>query len=134
MSRRPLISVGVAGFEPTTSSTPCWRDTRLRYTPEIYSKIKALHQKCKAKIKSGWQDSNLRPPHPKCGAIPGYATPRTLEAKSLALSQGFYTSGAPERIRTPNPRSRNPIFYPVELRVQDVCKNRNSADKRKLPL
>lgn len=26
---------------------------------------------------SGWQDSNLRPPHPKCGAIPGYATPRT---------------------------------------------------------
>ncbi len=25
---------------------------------------------------SGWQDSNLRPPHPKCGAIPGYATPR----------------------------------------------------------
>ncbi len=27
---------------------------------------------------SGWQDSNLRPPHPKCGAIPGYATPRTF--------------------------------------------------------
>lgn len=25
---------------------------------------------------SGWQDSNLRPPHPKCGAIPGYATSR----------------------------------------------------------
>ena len=29
-------------------------------------------------------------------------------------------SGALERIRTPNPRSRNPIFYPVELRVQFV--------------
>ena len=29
-------SVGVAGFEPTTSSTPCWRDTRLRYTPRNY--------------------------------------------------------------------------------------------------
>ena len=29
-----------------------------------------------SQIKSGWQDSNLRPPHPKCGAIPGYATPR----------------------------------------------------------
>ena len=26
---------------------------------------------------SGWQDSNLRPPAPKAGAIPGYATPRT---------------------------------------------------------
>ena len=27
---------------------------------------------------SGWQDSNLRPPRPKRGAIPGYATPRNL--------------------------------------------------------
>ena len=26
---------------------------------------------------SGWQDSNLRPPAPKAGAIPGYATSRT---------------------------------------------------------
>ena len=26
--------------------------------------------------------------------------------------------GALERIRTPNPRSRNPIFYPIELRTQ----------------
>ena len=28
-------------------------------------------------VVSGWQDSNLRPPAPKAGAIPGYATPRT---------------------------------------------------------
>ena len=27
---------------------------------------------------SGWQDSNLRSPRPKRGAIPGYATPRSL--------------------------------------------------------
>lgn len=27
-------------------------------------------------FQSGWQDSNLRPPAPKAGAIPGYATPR----------------------------------------------------------
>lgn len=27
------IGVGLAGFEPTTSSTPCWRDTWLRYNP-----------------------------------------------------------------------------------------------------
>lgn len=27
--------VGMAGFEPTTSSTPCWRDTGLRYIPFI---------------------------------------------------------------------------------------------------
>lgn len=27
------LSVGVAGFEPTTSTSQMWRDTRLRYTP-----------------------------------------------------------------------------------------------------
>lgn len=27
------LPVGMAGFEPTTSSTPCWRDTGLRYIP-----------------------------------------------------------------------------------------------------
>lgn len=27
---------------------------------------------------SGWQDLNLRPPAPHAGAIPGYATSRTL--------------------------------------------------------
>ena len=30
-------------------------------------------------VKSGWQDSNLRPPGPKPGAIPGYATSRTTK-------------------------------------------------------
>ncbi len=34
-----LFSVGMAGFEPTTSSTPCWRDTGLRYIPIKYSRI-----------------------------------------------------------------------------------------------
>ena len=29
-----LTTVGMAGFEPTTSSTPCWRDTGLRYIPK----------------------------------------------------------------------------------------------------
>lgn len=42
-------------------------------------------------VKSGRQDSNLRPPAPKAGAIPGYATPRksllksALSALSVAL-------------------------------------------------
>jgi hypothetical protein len=31
-----LIPVGMAGFEPTTSSTPCWRDTWLRYIPKNF--------------------------------------------------------------------------------------------------
>ncbi len=28
-----LFFVGVAGFEPTTSTSQMWRDTGLRYTP-----------------------------------------------------------------------------------------------------
>ena|GEM_PF-4054818 len=28
-----VVLVGMAGFEPTASSTPCWRDTGLRYIP-----------------------------------------------------------------------------------------------------
>jgi hypothetical protein len=29
----------MAGFEPTTSSTPCWRDTGLRYIPSVGTKL-----------------------------------------------------------------------------------------------
>ena len=35
--------------------------------------------------------------------------------KNKLHNSGAYC--ALERIRTPNPRSRNPIFYPVELRM-----------------
>ena len=45
--------------------------------------------------KSGWQDSNLRPPAPKAGAIPGYATPR-----GVFLSFLFCQSNALNWIRT----------------------------------
>ena len=38
-------------------------------------------------LKSGWQDSNLRPPGPKPGAIPGYATSRTF--KPLIIPSGI---------------------------------------------
>ena len=35
-----IIKVGVAGFEPTTSTSQMWRDTRLRYTPfASFSKV-----------------------------------------------------------------------------------------------
>ena len=29
----------------------------------------------------------------------------------------FYKSGAPEEIRTPDPRFRKPLLYPAELRA-----------------
>ncbi len=28
-----ILSIGAAGFEPTTSTTPKWRATKLRYAP-----------------------------------------------------------------------------------------------------
>ena len=43
---------------------------------------------------------------------------KTKHTQQVAEYASF--SSALERIRTPNPRSRNPIFYPVELRVQFV--------------
>jgi hypothetical protein len=43
--------------------------------PKIKKDKMKLNSLCP--LKSGWQDSNLRPPAPKAGAIPGYATPRT---------------------------------------------------------
>lgn len=43
---------------------------------------------------------------------------KTKHIQQVAEYASF--SSALERIRTPNPRSRNPIFYPVELRVQFV--------------
>src|SRR5690606_39716861 len=32
----------MAGFEPTTSSTPCWRDTGLRYIPSVSKNTKVF--------------------------------------------------------------------------------------------
>ncbi len=34
MRKAFILLVGMAGFEPATSSTPCWRDTWLRYIPK----------------------------------------------------------------------------------------------------
>jgi hypothetical protein len=42
---------------------------------------------------SGWQDSNLRPPGPKPGAIPGYATSRTKKYLPLIFTLEANTLG-----------------------------------------
>jgi len=46
------------------------------YSNIFQQKTSVLIDRGLSLLMSGWQDSNLRPPHPKCGAIPGYATPR----------------------------------------------------------
>ncbi len=48
---RSLTFVGVAGFEPTTSSTPCWRATELRYTPKRGTNVMQLHRKSNSALR-----------------------------------------------------------------------------------
>lgn len=43
-----FVIVGMAGFEPTTSSTPCWRDTGLRYIPYFEGKYNKKTEFCKS--------------------------------------------------------------------------------------
>src|SRR4051812_33620025 len=67
----------------------------------VLSSGKALNHKIKASMKlineasSGWQDSNLRPPGPKPGAIPGYATSRAILDCYPLLPLGMYRAAMP---------------------------------------
>lgn len=54
---------------------------------------------------SRWQDSNLRPPVPKTGALTHCATP-------------WCGSNAPYRVRTCDPQLRRPALSPTELRMR----------------
>src|SRR5690606_11963115 len=70
---RAFLSAWLDCFSPTTSKL-------IPNAPADRTTARTCHEQqkpdyCRAFL-SGWQDSNLRPPHPKCGAIPGYATPR----------------------------------------------------------
>ena len=70
------------GFEPLTHRLEICCSIQLSYRT-----IKKPPPKRRGQ--SGWQDSNLRPPAPKAGAIPGYATPRN---KLGAVREGFEPS------------------------------------------
>ena len=65
------------GFEPSTYSLEVNCSIQLSYgtCPSFFNK--------KTKKKSGWQDSNLRPPAPKAGAITELRyTPKSKKAES----------------------------------------------------
>ncbi len=56
----------MTGFEPATPTPP--RRVRYQAAPHpVFSALKAH----KHTLLSGWQDSNLRPPAPKAGAMTG---------------------------------------------------------------
>ena len=67
----------MTGFEPATPRTPCVCATRLRHIPK------------QTELLSGWQDSNLRPPAPKAGAITGlrYTPKRNAKIKKFCIEQ-----------------------------------------------
>jgi hypothetical protein len=57
---------------------------------------------------SGWQDSNLRPPAPKAGAIPGYATSRTwyqLLDPFVKVESNFLSGWQDSNLRPPAPKA-----------------------------
>ena len=56
---------------------------------------------------SGREDSNLRPPHPQCDALPGCATSRPAIRRTMApaLERGLYG----QRFRKARGQSRYPL-------------------------
>ena len=70
---------------------------------------------------SGWRDSNPRPTAPKAVALPGCATPRTVQIlpKKTGPDWGpVLIYGAPGRIRTSDRLVRSQVLYPTELRAR----------------
>src|SRR5687767_4403187 len=64
---------------------------------------------------SGRQDSNLRPPGPKPGALPDCATPRTNILSVAPVLYSLLQFRDPTGTRTPNRQLRRLMLYPVEL-------------------
>ena len=80
--KKPHVSVklwvSAEGFEPSTASLEGRCSIQLSYAP---SKLKYLL--------SGWQDSNLRPPRPKRGAMTGLRYTPSKRIDKIAERKGF---------------------------------------------
>ena len=80
--KKPHVSVklwvSAEGFEPSTASLEGRCSIQLSYAPY---KLKYLL--------SGWQDSNLRPPRPKRGAMTGLRYTPSKRIDKIAERKGF---------------------------------------------
>jgi hypothetical protein len=64
---------------------------------------------------SGRQDSNLRPPHPQCDALPGCATSRPKCGSTLSHSSKQVLDHVPINVRT------SPFSYALTLSAEIVA-------------
>lgn len=109
LRRRPVV--GVAGFEPAASSSRTRRAAKLRHTPKCASP-QPESNRCLLITSEPlwplelWGRCFIEAP---TGVEPVYAA---LQAAASPLGQGAGLS-ALGRIRTCNPRSRNPLRYPL---------------------
>ena len=88
--------VGVAGFEPATSSSQTRRYNRATLHPETWVFLVFYNNM----LLSGWLDSNLRPPRPKRGAITGLRyTPKLILLLQESGGGGIRTLGTSYPVR-----------------------------------
>ena len=76
----------MAGFEPTTSSTPCWRDTGLRYIPKKKDKKSG-----QAPFIAPLQPLTLAA-FPPWGSSKGAGRKRLTHGKSKEICDSFITN------------------------------------------
>ena len=110
-----LFYVTQSGFEPETYCLEGSCSIQLSYWAKIDN----------SKNLSGWQDSNLRPPAPKAGAITGLRyTPRTKKAERQGLEP--WRQLPVDRLAICSITTLAPLLFCKELNLFCGCKCRVS--------
>ena len=110
--RTPWLKVTCSTVWANESNWQGWQDLNLRM---LESKSSALPLGDTPNLWGGRWESNPRPQGPQSCALTNWATPAI--------------SGAPEGIRTPDPRLRRPMLYPAELQVHTLFVPNSSVKK-----
>src|SRR5262245_32331792 len=94
----------------------CWYPGVTRDQPESpQNRLKFLYFRCGRGRNRTFNKRIKSPLLCQLSYAPGYSV--------FSLPPTFVPSGAPEVSRTPNPRLRRPMLYPVELRAQKETRN-----------